>query len=96
MTAPGLITLVIYAVILLLLAKPVGDYLRRAYRGEPNLLGRLSGPLTRRLLCFGNRFGNGPTRPGLLPAEMTLLIALGIGAGGLWGGELWRQTSGGG
>lgn len=67
MTAPGLITLVIYAVILLVLARPVGGYLRRAYLGEPNLLGRLFGPLTRRLL----RFVHGPTRPELLPAEMT-------------------------
>lgn len=65
MTAQVLITINIYIVILLLLSKPVGGYLTRAYQGEPNLLGRLFGPLTRLL----QRFVGVPPGPGPLPAE---------------------------
>jgi K+-transporting ATPase ATPase A chain len=46
-TAAGILQLVLYVVVLLLAAKPLGGYMARVYAGEPTWVGRLVGPLER-------------------------------------------------
>jgi K+-transporting ATPase ATPase A chain len=47
MMLKGLIQVVLYLCILLTLAKPLGEYMRRVYEGRPILLARLLGPIER-------------------------------------------------
>ena len=58
MTANGLFQLVLYLVVLIALAKPLGAYMARVYAGRPVALGRVLGWLERLAyrLC-----GVGPT-----------------------------------
>ncbi len=47
MTANGALQLVVYVVVLLALAKPLGAYMARIYEGQPAFLNRLGAPLER-------------------------------------------------
>ena len=47
MTINGILQLVVYLVLLLLLARPLGSYMARVYQGEPALLVRLLSPVER-------------------------------------------------
>jgi len=49
MTANGTLQLVVYVVVLLALAKPLGTYMARIYEGEPALLNRIGAPFERLL-----------------------------------------------
>jgi K+-transporting ATPase ATPase A chain len=44
-TAGGLIQIVLYIAALILLAKPMGNYMARVYLGGPNIFERVLGPL---------------------------------------------------
>jgi len=50
MTANAWLQLILYLVVLLGLAKPLGSYMARVYEGSPHPLGRLLGPVER--LCY--------------------------------------------
>src|SRR5512141_2677162 len=47
MTASGLLQIVLYMVVLIALAKPLGAYMARVYEGESTFLDRLLGPIER-------------------------------------------------
>jgi len=47
MTVNGVLQIVLYLVILIALAKPLGSYMARVYEGQPILLDRVLGPLER-------------------------------------------------
>jgi K+-transporting ATPase ATPase A chain len=49
MTANGTLQLVVYVVVLLALAKPLGAYMARIYQGEPAFLNRIGAPFERLL-----------------------------------------------
>lgn len=49
MTANIVLQLGLYCVLLVAVAKPLGDYMARVYRGEAKLAGRVIGPLERRV-----------------------------------------------
>src|SRR3990172_1243287 len=49
MTANGTLQLVVYVVVLLALAKPLGAYMARIYEGEPAFLNRIGAPFERLL-----------------------------------------------
>lgn len=50
MNTAGVLQSVLYVVVLLALAKPLGEYMARVLEGKPTLLGRILGPLER--LCY--------------------------------------------
>jgi K+-transporting ATPase ATPase A chain len=47
MTASGVLQMLLYVVVLLLAAKPLGAYMARVYSGEPTWMGRALGPVER-------------------------------------------------
>ncbi len=49
MTANGYLQLVLYVVVLLVLAKPLGSYMARIFEGQPAMLNTVGGPLERLL-----------------------------------------------
>src|SRR5262245_39090422 len=49
MTANGYLQLIVYVVVLLALAKPLGSYMARVFEGQPAVLNTLGGPLERLL-----------------------------------------------
>ena len=51
MTANGALQLLVYIVVLIVLAKPLGAYMARVYEGRPIVLGRILGWLER--LIYG-------------------------------------------
>ena len=60
MTANGVFQLVLYVVVLIALAKPLGAYMARVYEGRPFGLDRVLGPVERLIYRFAGR----PPRPG--------------------------------
>lgn len=69
MNEQGLLVAAINAIVVLILARPVGSYLARTFCGEPTRLGRALRPLEHGL-C---RLANVPSGPGLVqePARMS-------------------------
>src|SRR5512139_3097157 len=47
MTLNGWLQLILYFVVLIALAKPLGAYMARVYEGQPTRLDRVSGPIER-------------------------------------------------
>ena len=47
MTADGWLQIGLFIVAIALLARPLGGYMMRIFRGEPTFLGRLLGPIER-------------------------------------------------
>ncbi|CAG1000396.1 partial Potassium-transporting ATPase potassium-binding subunit, partial [Anaerolineae bacterium] len=47
MTTNGLLQIVLYLVVLIVLAKPLGSYMARVYEGETTFLDRILGPIER-------------------------------------------------
>jgi potassium-transporting ATPase potassium-binding subunit len=47
MTSSGIVQLVVFVVVLLALAKPLGEYMARVYDGEARIAGKVFGPLER-------------------------------------------------